>query len=168
MPDGHDVAQRAAQPVPGDAVDDHGQRSTNTQKPGEAARDQRERADGRGARSARDQQRHAAGQGRPGRRDVDRRRDHEQRDGDGEHDERVARRGRQVAGRAVGRGVAQVARGRTSQRRRHSARHTSTHGSTISAVNRPKDSPDAPNASRFVRFDTGSSSEPLLASRVQA
>ena len=50
----------------------------------------------------------------------------------------------------------------------HSATHTSTQGSTISPVNRPKDSPDALNASRLVRFDTGSSSEPLLASRVQA
>ena len=44
----------------------------------------------------------------------------------------------------------------------------STHGSTINAAKCPKDRPLAANASRLVRFDTGSSSEPLFARCVQA
>ncbi len=50
----------------------------------------------------------------------------------------------------------------------HSATQTTTHGSTMSAVNRPKEIPAALKASRLVRFDTGSSSDPLLARRVHA
>lgn len=41
-------------------------------------------------------------------------------------------------------------------------------GSVINAAKRPNDNPDAVNASRFVRFDTGNSTEPLFASRAQA
>ena len=41
-------------------------------------------------------------------------------------------------------------------------------GGAISALNRPNESPDALKASRFVRFDTGSSSDAELARCVQA
>jgi hypothetical protein len=42
------------------------------------------------------------------------------------------------------------------------------HGSTINAVNRRKLSPDAANASRLVRFETGSSVEDEFARCPQA
>ena len=45
---------------------------------------------------------------------------------------------------------------------------TPSHGSAISPANRPNDRPLAANASRFVRFDTGSSSDPEFDRCVQA
>ena len=45
---------------------------------------------------------------------------------------------------------------------------TASHGSAISAANRANDTPLASNASRFVRFETGSSSDALLARCEQA
>jgi len=45
---------------------------------------------------------------------------------------------------------------------------TPSHGSAISPANRPNDRPLAANARRFVRFDTGSSSDPEFDRCVQA
>ena len=50
----------------------------------------------------------------------------------------------------------------------HSSAQATSQGSAISAVNRPNERPAATNASRFVRFETGSSSDPLFASRAHA
>ena len=40
---------------------------------------------------------------------------------------------------------------------------TASHGRAITPANRPKPSPAAPNASRFVRLDTGNNSDAELA-----
>jgi hypothetical protein len=68
---------------------------------------------------------------------------------------------------SLGRGAARRGRfnspANARDRTTHSTASAASQGSTMSAAKRANDSPLAWNASRFVRFDTGSSSDPLLA-----
>lgn len=84
-----------------------------------------------------------------------------------EHDEREHRR-RGARGGSTG-PVPVVRSARNTHRSTaYSIPMLTSHGSAISAANRPNDSPDAATASRFVRFDTGSSSDAEFARCVHA
>src|SRR4051812_18098242 len=71
---------------------------------------------------------------------------------------------------ASGTGAAVRGRSRRKNQRNpsHSSKQAISHGTSISPANRPNDRPLAAKARRLVRFETGSSREPLLASRLQA
>ena len=71
---------------------------------------------------------------------------------------------------AAGAGCAPVSRSAAKNRRNtaYSVPVAASHGSAISAANRPNASPLAANASRFVKLDTGSSSDPEFARWVHA
>ena len=98
----------------------------------------------------------------------------ERRGGD-EADEREPEHGERERGQRARRrdGAARAARARArSLNERESTTHSTaiaaSQGSAISAAKRVNESPLASNASRLVRFETGSSSEALLARCVHA
>src|ERR1700758_2617055 len=82
----------------------------------------------------------------------------------------IANHGAAIRSGASGAVDARVVRSRAKNLRNtaNSIAIATSHGSVISAANRTKVNPLAENASRLVRFDTGSSSEPVFDKCVQA
>ncbi len=139
---------------------------TNRQNPGLASPTRRGRLRSR-RRNRGAMQQHAATERRPGRCDVHRGRDDEARNGQAEHGERVPRRGDLV--RAVVHRLGRQVAAEEQRAARATPRRTRAPTAAPSARRSVRTTArDAVNASRFVRFDTGSSNEPLFASRVHA
>ena len=85
------------------------------------------------------------------------------------HSTTSAKRGMRASS-TTSRGTPRTLRSEAKKKRNttYSIAIATSHGPAINPANVRKLTPDAPSASRFVRFDTGSSNEPALARCVQA